>query len=167
MEPNKGLRTFEHGVAVVTGGASGIGRSLSKALARRGCEVVIADRQDGPAREVASQITAAGGRAKAVGIDVTDFPALADLVKETVERTGRFDYLFNNAGIGIGGNVFHYGKRCGKSSNLCLRTSLRKRRSMQWQRTRQLSLSRPGGKISGGCTGSFPCSPLPRAKTVR
>jgi NADP-dependent 3-hydroxy acid dehydrogenase YdfG len=42
------------------------------------------------------------------GIDVTDFMAVEQLVQETIERRGRLDYIFNNAGIGIGGNVTHY-----------------------------------------------------------
>jgi len=109
MGSSKDLRVFKQGVAIITGGASGIGRALAEALAKRGCEVVLADRQAALAQEVASKITAAGGRARAVETDVTDFPAMERLVGETVERTGRLDYMFNNAGIGIGGNVSHYG----------------------------------------------------------
>ena len=109
MGSSKDLRVFEQGVAIITGGASGIGRALAEGLARRGCEVTLADRQAALAREVASKITAAGGRARAVETDVTDFPAMERLVRETVDRTGRLDYMFNNAGIGIGGNVSHYG----------------------------------------------------------
>jgi NAD(P)-dependent dehydrogenase (short-subunit alcohol dehydrogenase family) len=109
MESSKGLRTFENGAAIVTGGASGIGRALAEALARRGCEVVIADLQADLAQDVVSRISAAGGRATAIRTDVAEFLAMERLVRETVERTGRLDYLFNNAGIGIGGNVSHYG----------------------------------------------------------
>jgi NAD(P)-dependent dehydrogenase (short-subunit alcohol dehydrogenase family) len=109
MDPSKELRVFENGVAIITGGASGIGRALAEALARRGCEVVLADLQAELAQEVASRIAAAGGRAKAVTLDVADFSAMERLVRETAERAGRLDYMFNNAGIGIGGNVSHYG----------------------------------------------------------
>jgi NAD(P)-dependent dehydrogenase (short-subunit alcohol dehydrogenase family) len=109
MESNKTIRTFDGGTAIVTGGASGIGRALAEELAKRGCEVVLADLQIDLAEEVASEIRVSGGKAKAVKIDVTDFPAMEQLVQETVKRTGRLDYMFNNAGIAIGGSVNHYG----------------------------------------------------------
>jgi NAD(P)-dependent dehydrogenase (short-subunit alcohol dehydrogenase family) len=109
MELNKTIRIFDGATAIVTGGASGIGRALAEELARRGCEVVLADLQIELAEEVASEIRVSGGKAKAVKIDVTDFPAMEQLVQETVKRTGRLDYIFNNAGIVIGGHVNHYG----------------------------------------------------------
>jgi NAD(P)-dependent dehydrogenase (short-subunit alcohol dehydrogenase family) len=108
MESNKTIRTFDGGTAIVTGGASGIGRALGEGLAKRGCEVVLADLQIELAEEVASKIRASGNKAKAVKIDVTDFPAMERLVQETVKRTGRLDYIFNNAGIVIGGTVNLY-----------------------------------------------------------
>ena len=101
MESRKTIRIFNDATAIVTGGASGIGRALAEELARRGCEVVLADMQIAKAQEVATQIQAFGGRAKAVEVDVTDFPAMERLVQETFERTGRLDYIFNNAGIVI------------------------------------------------------------------
>lgn len=109
MESNKTIRIFEGATAIVTGGASGIGRGIGEELAKRGCEVVLADLQIELAEDVASEINFSGGKAKAVKINVTDFPAVVQLVQETVKRTGRLDYIFNNAGIAIGGNVSHYG----------------------------------------------------------
>jgi NAD(P)-dependent dehydrogenase (short-subunit alcohol dehydrogenase family) len=109
MESNKAIRIFDGATAIVTGGASGIGRALAEELAKRGCEVVLADLQIGLAEEVASEIRISGGKAEAVKIDVTDFPAMQRLVEETVKRTGRLDYIFNNAGIVIGGSVSLYG----------------------------------------------------------
>jgi NAD(P)-dependent dehydrogenase (short-subunit alcohol dehydrogenase family) len=108
MESNKTIRTFGGATAIVTGGASGIGRALAQELAKRGCEVVLADLQIELAEEVASEIRVSGGKAKAVKIDVVDFPAMEQLVQETVQRTGRLDYMFNNAGIVIGGSVNLY-----------------------------------------------------------
>jgi NAD(P)-dependent dehydrogenase (short-subunit alcohol dehydrogenase family) len=108
MESKKTIRTFDGATAIVTGGASGIGKSLAEELARRGCEVVLADLQIEMAQEAASQIQTSGGKAKAVKLDVTDFPAMERMVQETFERTGRLDYIFNNAGIAIGCTANHY-----------------------------------------------------------
>jgi len=108
MASNKAIRIFDGATAIVTGGASGIGRGLAEELGRRGCEVVLADLQTELAEEVAWGIRVSGGKAKAVKIDVADFHAMEQLVRETVKRTGRLDYLFNNAGIVIGGYVSQY-----------------------------------------------------------
>jgi NAD(P)-dependent dehydrogenase (short-subunit alcohol dehydrogenase family) len=72
MALNKKIRIFDGATAIVTGGASGIGRGLAEELAKRGCEVVLADRQIELAEEVASKICDSGGKAKAVKVDVTD-----------------------------------------------------------------------------------------------
>jgi NAD(P)-dependent dehydrogenase (short-subunit alcohol dehydrogenase family) len=109
MASNKTIRIFEGATAIVTGGASGIGRALAVGLAKRGSDVVLADLQIELAEEVASEINLSGGKAKAVKVDVTEFSAMEQLIQETVQRTGRLDYLFNNAGIVIGGGVNLYG----------------------------------------------------------
>jgi NAD(P)-dependent dehydrogenase (short-subunit alcohol dehydrogenase family) len=108
MKSNKKIRIFDGAIAIVTGGASGIGRALAEELARRGSEVIVADLQIELAEEVAAGIRASEGKAKAAKIDVTDFPAMEQLVRATVKRTGRLDYIFNNAGIAIGGGVDLY-----------------------------------------------------------
>ena len=108
MEANKNIRIFDGATAIVTGAASGIGRGLAEELAKRGCEVVLADLQIELAEEVVSGILGSGGKGKAVKIDVTDFPVMEQLVQDTVKRAGRLDYMFNNAGIVIGGYVSHY-----------------------------------------------------------
>jgi len=97
--------------AFITGGASGIGRALAEELAERGVEVVLADRQLALAEEVASSIRRAGGRATAHELDVRDPAQFQRVVDETVSRTGRIDYLFNNAGIGVGGDMASYEMR--------------------------------------------------------
>jgi NAD(P)-dependent dehydrogenase (short-subunit alcohol dehydrogenase family) len=108
MAENNTLRTYTGAVAIVTGGASGIGRALSEALARRGADVVLADRQVELAEDVAARIRNSGGKATAAALDVTDFDAVDRLVRQTRDGRGRLDYFFNNAGIGIGGEVREY-----------------------------------------------------------
>jgi len=96
---------FADKVAIITGGASGIGRGLCEALARRGAIVVVADIHGEQAEEVARHIENAGGRARATALDVTDGAAVQRLVESTAETHLRLDYLFNNAGIVIGGEI--------------------------------------------------------------
>ncbi len=102
------IRVFDGAVAIVTGGASGIGRALAEALARRGATVVLGDLQNGLAEEVAAGIRGAGGEARAEKLDVTDFPGVERLVHQVTEVHGRLDYIFNNAGIAIAGGVDRY-----------------------------------------------------------
>jgi len=102
------LRTFQGAVVIVTGGASGIGRALGEALARRGASVVVADRQVDLANEVAERIRSSDGKAIAEELDVTDFLAMNRLVQSTFLREKRLDYIFNNAGIGISGEARLY-----------------------------------------------------------
>jgi 3-oxoacyl-[acyl-carrier protein] reductase len=85
-------------IAVVTGGSRGIGRAVVARLASRGALVVAAARGDNAADAVAA-VHAAGGRAEAASLDVTDASAVSALVKGIVERHGRIDVLVNNAGI--------------------------------------------------------------------
>jgi NAD(P)-dependent dehydrogenase (short-subunit alcohol dehydrogenase family) len=108
MKSDQALRTFDGAVAIITGGASGIGQALGEALARRGAEVILADVQKERALTVAADIRANGAKATAAEVDVTDFDAMNRLIEATVRTHGRLDYLFNNAGIGISGEVRHY-----------------------------------------------------------
>lgn len=97
------IRAYDGAVAIVTGGASGIGRALGEELAGRGCEVVLADVNQTGAAGVARTICARGGSARAAALNVTDAGAVDALVEETFQRCGRLDYLFNNAGIALNG----------------------------------------------------------------
>jgi NAD(P)-dependent dehydrogenase (short-subunit alcohol dehydrogenase family) len=102
---------FANKVAVITGGASGIGAAIGRAMARRGAEVILADRQVDAAEEEAAVIRAGGGRASAVEVDVRHLTSVKNVVEKTVDRTDRIDYFFNNAGISVGGEAHTYEPR--------------------------------------------------------
>jgi NAD(P)-dependent dehydrogenase (short-subunit alcohol dehydrogenase family) len=91
--------------AIVTGGASGIGRALATELADRGATVLVADIDGVGAARVADQLRRTGGSGEAVALDVTDAGAVADTVGHFAEDHGGLDFMFNNAGIGVGGEV--------------------------------------------------------------
>jgi NAD(P)-dependent dehydrogenase (short-subunit alcohol dehydrogenase family) len=88
------------GVAVVTGGGSGIGRSAALALAGAGWSVVIAGRRQDALDAVVAEAFALDGQVDAVRTDVSVEDDVRDLFDEAVSRFGRVDLLFNNAGIG-------------------------------------------------------------------
>ena len=96
---------FERLITIITGGASGIGKALCEELARRGATIIVGDINLNGAREVANAILASGGAAFAGYVDVRDAGSVQALVDDTVKRHGRLDILFNNAGIGVGGEL--------------------------------------------------------------
>jgi len=95
-------------IAFVTGGASGIGAALAAKLVDGGAEVWIADRQIGAAQELAQRLNSGGAKAHAIELDVRSFPSFEGAVTEAVQQSGRIDYLFNNAGIGVSGEIDSY-----------------------------------------------------------
>lgn len=90
-------------VALVTGGGSGIGRASALEFAARGAAVMAADFNLEGAQETARQIEAAGGKAAAVKVDVSNEASVKAMVAEAVGAFGRLDYLVNNAGISAAG----------------------------------------------------------------
>nr|XP_061807067.1 2-(S)-hydroxypropyl-CoM dehydrogenase 3-like [Nerophis lumbriciformis] len=92
-------------VALVTGGASGIGRALALELAKAGARVLLADLDLAGAEHTAEVIRRDGGQVECYRLDVTDGAAFAALVTEAIERHGQIDLLFNNAGVGVTGEV--------------------------------------------------------------
>jgi NAD(P)-dependent dehydrogenase (short-subunit alcohol dehydrogenase family) len=93
-------------VAVVTGGASGIGRSLCLALARREAAAVVVADVDAPgAAKVAAEIETGGCRALAVTADVGDAAQAETLIRRAEDAFGRVDLLFSNAGIVVPGGL--------------------------------------------------------------
>lgn len=86
-------------VAVVTGGAQGIGRAIAEALAGQGANVVVADLQDNKAEATAREITDnTGHRAIAVKVDVADSASAKAMIDRAIEEFGHVDILVNNAG---------------------------------------------------------------------
>ncbi len=93
------MRDFESQVALVTGGASGIGRATALAFARAGALVVVSDVLDGAGEETVAAIRSAGGEARFAHCDVSNAEQVRGLVRGTVQSYGRLDVAFNNAGI--------------------------------------------------------------------
>jgi len=85
--------------AIITGGGSGIGRATALSLARRGARVVAADINAGAARDVAAEITAAGGQALGVACDVAAEDAFEELKAVALDRFGAVDVVMNNVGV--------------------------------------------------------------------
>ena len=92
------MRDFDGKVALVTGGATGIGRATALAFARRGATVVIASRRRAEGEKAVAAIAAAGGAARFVAADVTRPDEIAKLHRTIVADHGRLDIAFNNAG---------------------------------------------------------------------
>lgn len=94
------MAEFTGKVALVTGAASGIGRSTAELYAREGAKVVVSDVDEQGGRETVRLIKAAGGDALFVRADVSDPAQVEALVGKALETYGRLDFACNNAGIG-------------------------------------------------------------------
>ena len=92
-------RNLEGKSALVTGGASGIGRATALAFAREGARVAVADIMQDAAQRTVTEIEAIGGQALAIACDVTDDDAVKAMIAATVDAFGSLDCAFNNAGI--------------------------------------------------------------------
>lgn len=94
--------SLKNKIAVVTGGASGIGRGIALALIAEGVKVVIADIEEDKANQTKEEI----GAALAVQVDVSKAISVENLANVCVNEFGRVDILVNNAGIGSSGSIF-------------------------------------------------------------
>ena len=93
------MSEFQGKVAIVTGGTSGIGRAAAVAYARQGANVVVAGRRAAEGDETVRLIRAQGGEGIFVTTDVSKAAQVKELVERTMQKFGRLDFAFNNAGI--------------------------------------------------------------------
>jgi NAD(P)-dependent dehydrogenase (short-subunit alcohol dehydrogenase family) len=93
-------KRFTNKVALITGGTSGIGRATAIAFAEQGADVVIAGRREAEGAESLTLVQKAGGQGLFVRVDVNDESEIEAMVAKTIERFGRLDFAFNNAGVG-------------------------------------------------------------------
>ncbi|MEW6186449.1 MAG: glucose 1-dehydrogenase [Thermodesulfobacteriota bacterium] len=92
-------RTLEGKVIVITGGGTGLGRSMAFRLAEEGANIVVAARRLAPLEETVDGVRQRGSQALAVPTDVTDPTQVKALIEKTLAEMGRIDILINNAGI--------------------------------------------------------------------
>lgn len=92
-------------VAVVTGAGSGIGRAAATLFAREGAAVALVDLVPQAAKEATAEIIAGGGRAVAVGADISDAEQVDNAFTQILNEFGRVDVLYNNAGVNSSGSV--------------------------------------------------------------
>jgi NAD(P)-dependent dehydrogenase (short-subunit alcohol dehydrogenase family) len=98
MNPMNNAKTFEGKVALVTGGTSGIGRATAIEFARAGAKVVLSGRREKEGAQVVAEIKKLGGEAAFVRADVAKEADVKAMVKFTVDKFGKIDIAFNNAG---------------------------------------------------------------------
>ena len=92
------MNEFQGKVALVTGGTSGIGRAAAIAYAREGAKVVVAGRRAAEGEETVRLVRAQGGEGIFVTTDVSKAAQVKELVERTMQKFGRLDFAFNNAG---------------------------------------------------------------------
>jgi NAD(P)-dependent dehydrogenase (short-subunit alcohol dehydrogenase family) len=97
------MNEFQGKVAIVTGGTSGIGRAAAVAYAREGARVVVAGRRAAEGEETVRLLRAQGGERFFVMTDVSKAVQVKELVERTLQKFGRLDIAFNNAGIEVRG----------------------------------------------------------------
>jgi NAD(P)-dependent dehydrogenase (short-subunit alcohol dehydrogenase family) len=97
MNAEKG--TLEDKVIIITGGGTGLGRSMAFRLAEEGADIVVAARRVPPLEETAAGVRERGGKALVVPTDVTDTAQVNHLIEKTLAEMGKIDVLINNAGI--------------------------------------------------------------------
>jgi len=100
-------RRFEDKTVLITGAAGGIGRATVRAFAAEGANIVATDRPGDGLDAIVAEVTATGAQAIAVPTDVTSESAVEAMVAAAIDRFGRIDVAFNNAGVHIIGTPIH------------------------------------------------------------
>lgn len=99
------MADFSNHVVIVTGGAQGIGMAISRAAAKAGGRVIIADAQGDAGQELEQELQRAGYEAQSIATDVSSERSVTDLVNTVMHRFGSIHVLVNNAGIGWTGTL--------------------------------------------------------------
>ena len=99
------MENLQGKVAVITGGASGIGKAVAAAAVAEGMKVVVADIEEGALKEAADEL--ASGRSEILGVvtDVSDGASVRELRDRALDRFGAVHLVHNNAGVGTGGPI--------------------------------------------------------------
>jgi NAD(P)-dependent dehydrogenase (short-subunit alcohol dehydrogenase family) len=100
------MKDLQGKVAVITGGASGIGRSVAERAAAEGMKLVLADIEEGPLKSAVDDLTSSGAEAFGVVTDVSDRASVEALRDAALDRFGAAHLVHNNAGIGLGGPIW-------------------------------------------------------------
>ncbi len=100
------MKDLQGKVAVITGGASGIGRAVADRAAAEGMKIVLGDIEEGPLKEAVNELTGQGAEALGVVTDVADAASVRALRDQALDRFGAVHLVHNNAGIGLGGPIW-------------------------------------------------------------
>ena len=102
------MKDLQGKVAVITGGASGIGLAVAEKAAAEGMKIVIADIEEGPLKEAEGELARQGAEVIGVVTDVSDAAAVRELRDRALDRFGAVHLVHNNAGIGTGGPIWEF-----------------------------------------------------------
>jgi len=99
------MNRLENKVAIITGGALGLGKACAELFAKEGAKVVVTDVKENEGKEVVQGINENGGDALFIKHDVSQEEGWNEVIKKTLDTYNKLDILVNNAGVGIGGSV--------------------------------------------------------------